>query len=158
MERFYPIPTKDVHGKKAIISACQKSRRGSLPKQEDSSAAFVYRVCVFSGGVLFLRKKSFYVFLCPNQFLHLVPYFAVSIILMPFGSYACSYKNRSCHIATAPSLFKLSGWCPCSQRCRCHFPQWLPQPFPDRVRSGADPCWGCPAAYSRPAPWRKAHG
>ena len=28
-------------GKKAIISACQKSRRGSPPKQEDSSAAFV---------------------------------------------------------------------------------------------------------------------
>jgi hypothetical protein len=28
-------------GKKAIISACQKSRRGILPKQEDSSAAFV---------------------------------------------------------------------------------------------------------------------
>lgn len=47
MERFYSIPTKDVHGKKTIISACQKSRRGSPPKQEDSSAVFVYRVWVF---------------------------------------------------------------------------------------------------------------
>ena len=32
---------------------------------------------VFLGGVLFLRKKSFYIFLCPNQFLHLVPCLAV---------------------------------------------------------------------------------
>ena len=31
----------------------------------------------FFDGVLFLCKKSFYVFLCPNQFLHLVPCFAV---------------------------------------------------------------------------------
>ena len=31
----------------------------------------------FFSGVLFLRKKSFYIFLCPNQFLHLVPCLAV---------------------------------------------------------------------------------
>ena len=33
----------------------------------------------FLGGVLFLRKKSFYVFLRPNQLLHLVPCFAVAL-------------------------------------------------------------------------------
>ena len=64
MERFYSIPTKDVHGKKAIISACQKSRRGSPPKQEDSSTVFVYRVWVFlvvsfSGHLL---MESFFAF------------------------------------------------------------------------------------------------
>ena len=31
----------------------------------------------FLGGVLFLRKKAFHVFLCPNQFLHLIPCLAV---------------------------------------------------------------------------------
>ena len=31
----------------------------------------------FFDGVLFFRKKSFYVFLSPNQFLHLVPCLAV---------------------------------------------------------------------------------
>ena len=31
----------------------------------------------FLGGVLFLRKKSFHIFLCPNQFLHLLPCLAV---------------------------------------------------------------------------------
>ena len=31
----------------------------------------------FFDGVLFFRKKSFHVFLCPNQFLHLVPRLAV---------------------------------------------------------------------------------
>ena len=31
----------------------------------------------FFDGVLFSRKKSFHVFLCPNQFLHLVPCLAV---------------------------------------------------------------------------------
>lgn len=158
MKRFYPIPTKDVHGKKAIISACQKKSPGKPSKTGRFLGGIRLSGLGFLGGVLFLCKKAFYVFLRTNQFLHLIPYFAAGIILMPFDSYACSYKNRSCHIATAPSLFKLSGWCPCSQRCRCHFPQWLPQPFPDRVRSGADPCWGCPAAYLRPAPWRKAHG
>ena len=44
----------------------------------------------FFDGVLFFRKKSFYVFLCFHQLLHLIPYFAVGIILMPFDSYACS--------------------------------------------------------------------
>ena len=32
MERFYPIPTKNVHGKKAIISACQKKSPGKPSK------------------------------------------------------------------------------------------------------------------------------
>lgn len=158
MERFYPIPTKDVHGKKAIISACQKKSPGKPSKTGRFLGGIRLSGMLRSEIALVLRKKQLHIFLCFHQLLHLIPYFAVGIILMPFDSYACSYKNRSCHIATAPSLFKLSGWCPCSQRCRCHFPQWLPQPFPDRVRSGADPCWGCPAAYSRPAPWRKAHG
>lgn len=31
----------------------------------------------FFDGVLFSREKSFHVFLCPNQFLHLVPCLAV---------------------------------------------------------------------------------
>ncbi len=31
----------------------------------------------FFDGVLFFRKKSFHVFLCPDQFLHLVPCFAI---------------------------------------------------------------------------------
>ena len=31
----------------------------------------------FFGGVLFLHKKAFYIFLCPNQFLHLIPCLAV---------------------------------------------------------------------------------
>ena len=31
----------------------------------------------FLGVFFFLRKKSFYVFLCPDQFLHLVPCLAV---------------------------------------------------------------------------------
>ena len=38
----------------------------------------------FLGGVLFLRKKSFYVFLCPNQFLHLIPCLAAVRILPRF--------------------------------------------------------------------------
>ena len=31
----------------------------------------------FLGGIFFLRKKSFHIFLCPNQFLHLIPCLAV---------------------------------------------------------------------------------
>ena len=31
----------------------------------------------FFNGVLFLRKKAFHVFLCPNQFLHLISCLAV---------------------------------------------------------------------------------
>ena len=31
----------------------------------------------FFDGVFFSREKSFHVFLCPNQFLHLVPCLAV---------------------------------------------------------------------------------
>ena len=41
-----------------------------------SSATFLTCLC-FLGGVLFLCKKTFYIFLCPNQFLHLIPCLAV---------------------------------------------------------------------------------
>ena len=50
---------------------------------------------------LVLRKKQLHIFLCFHQLLHLIPYFAVVIILMPFDSYACSYKNRSCHMCNS---------------------------------------------------------
>ena len=40
----------------------------------------------FFDGVLFFRKKSFYVFLSPNQFLHLVPCLAVVRVLSSYWS------------------------------------------------------------------------
>ena len=51
--------------------------------------------------VLVLCKAQFHIFLCFHQLLHLIPYLAVGIILMPLDSYACSYKNRSCHICNS---------------------------------------------------------
>ncbi len=42
------------------------------------SGAVEFTSCLcFLGGVLFLCKKTFYIFLCPNQFLPLVPRLAV---------------------------------------------------------------------------------
>ena len=72
MERFYPIPTKNVHGKKAIISACQKKSPGKPSKTGRFLGGIRLSGLRFFDDVLFLRKKSFYVFLSPNQFLHLV--------------------------------------------------------------------------------------
>ena len=46
------------------------------PNWESSSATFLTCLC-FLGGVLFLCKKTFYIFLRPNQFLHFVPCLAV---------------------------------------------------------------------------------
>ena len=40
----------------------------------------------FLGGIFFLRKKSFYVFLRPNQFLHLIPCLAVVRVLSSYWS------------------------------------------------------------------------
>ena len=51
--------------------------------------------------VLVLCKVQFHIFLFFHQLLHLIPYLAVGIILMPFDSYACSYKNRSCHMCNS---------------------------------------------------------
>ena len=42
------------------------------PNGEVPRRLFLTCLC-FLGGVLFLCKKAFHVFLCPNQFLHLVP-------------------------------------------------------------------------------------
>ena len=46
------------------------------PNREAPRRLFLTCLC-FLGGVLFLCKKTFYIFLRPNQFLHLVPCFAV---------------------------------------------------------------------------------
>ena len=40
----------------------------------------------FLGGVLFLCKKTFYIFLCSNQFLHLVACLAVVRVLSSYWS------------------------------------------------------------------------
>ena len=62
------------------------------------------------------------------------------------GDCRCRIKRSPCAMHRGIFLLILSGWCPCSQRCRCRSQRWLPQPFPDRGRSGAGPCWGCPGA------------
>ena len=47
----------------------------------------------FFDGVLFFRKKSFYVFLSPNQFLHLVPCLAVvRVRCFLFGQQFCKLR------------------------------------------------------------------
>ena len=69
-----------VTGGSSGIGRCTASalkENGCMPPNwESSSATFLTCLC-FLGGVLFLCKKSFYVFLSPNQFLHLVPCLAV---------------------------------------------------------------------------------
>ena len=54
----------------------QKIRRGCLPTGKLLGGIRLSCLC-FLGGVLFLCKKSFYIFLYPNQFLHFVPCLAV---------------------------------------------------------------------------------
>lgn len=73
------------------------------------SAAVIFKVKPFKKSMCItnpsktsdFRDKLFHIFLCFHQLLHLIPYLAVGIILMPFDSYACSYKNRSCHMCNS---------------------------------------------------------
>ncbi len=50
----------------------KKNSLGLFHKWEESSAVFVYRVCIFSCAALFFCKEQFYIFLCTNQFLHFI--------------------------------------------------------------------------------------
>ena len=65
-----------------VAGGCDSIRIPKTEHAEDasqlgsSSATFLTCLC-FLGGVLFLCKKTFYIFLCPNQFLPLVPRLAV---------------------------------------------------------------------------------
>ena len=56
-----------------VVAIIQKKRRGHLPKMGRVLGGIRLSVLRFFDDVLFLRKKSFYVFPSPNQFLHLVP-------------------------------------------------------------------------------------
>ena len=66
------------------------------PNRESSSATFFTCLC-FLGGVLFLCKKTFYIFLCPNQFLHLVACLAVVRV-------SSSYWSTSLPKTTLPAV------------------------------------------------------
>lgn len=72
-------------GTEAVAQATTKRPALFGQKVTVFSAVFVYRVCVFS-VVSFSSAKSLHIFLCPDQFLHLVPNLAVVRVMVKFHS------------------------------------------------------------------------